>query len=52
MSKGTPKRGIRMDDDLWAEFQAATKTAGLNASETIRGLIRDWIKANEMGENK
>jgi hypothetical protein len=41
-----------MDDDLWAEFQAATKTAGLNASETIRGLIREWIKANEMGENK
>jgi metal-responsive CopG/Arc/MetJ family transcriptional regulator len=50
MTRGTTRRSIRMDDDLWAEFQAATKTAGVNASETIRGLIRDWIKANEMGE--
>jgi antitoxin component of RelBE/YafQ-DinJ toxin-antitoxin module len=50
MTRGTTRRSIRMDDDLRAEFQAATKTAGVNASETIRGLIRDWIKAKEMGE--
>ena len=45
MSAGTTKRGIRIDDDLWAEFQAATKTAGVNASETVRQLIREWTKA-------
>lgn len=43
-SKGTTKRGIRIDDPLWAEFQDATTAAGTNPSETIRQLIRDWIK--------
>lgn len=50
MTRGTTRRSVRMDDDLWTEFQAATKTAGVNASETIRGLIRDWIRANNEGE--
>lgn len=50
MTRGTTRRSVRMDDDLWAEFQAATKTAGVNASETIRGLIRDWINTHKQGE--
>lgn len=40
---GTPKRSIRMPDDLWAEFQAACELAGENASEVVRGLVRGWI---------
>jgi antitoxin component of RelBE/YafQ-DinJ toxin-antitoxin module len=43
-SKGTPHRGIRIDDVLWAEFRDATEAAGTNPSETIRQLIREWIK--------
>jgi hypothetical protein len=43
-------RYFRMDDDLWTEFQAATKTAGVNASETIRGMIREWINTRKQGE--
>lgn len=47
MSPGTKKRGIRISDELWAEYQEATKSAGLNASETIRQLIREWLNNNE-----
>ena len=50
MSRGTKQRGIRIDDDLWAEFQAATATAGTNPSETIRQLVREWVNNNKQGE--
>jgi hypothetical protein len=30
MTRGTTRRSIRMDDDLWTEFQAASTAAGLN----------------------
>ena len=49
-SKGTPKRGIRIDDALWQDFQAATSEAGTNPSETIRQLIRDWTNKRKQGE--
>jgi hypothetical protein len=51
VSRGTTKRGIRIDDALWAEFQDATEAAGTNPSETIRQLIRDWIKQHK-GDDK
>ena len=49
-SKGTTKRGIRINDALWREFQAATATAGTNPSETIRRLVREWVNNNKQGE--
>ena len=49
-SKGTPHRGVRIPDELWAEFLVATKTAGLNASEVIRQLVREWLETNKQGE--
>jgi len=50
MTRGTTRRSVRIPDVLWTEYQEACKVAGVNASETIRELIRDWIRANEMGE--
>lgn len=50
-SKGTTKRGIRIDDDLWREFQAATCEAGTNPSETIRQLIRDWLNKRKASDD-
>lgn len=47
MSRGTKQRGIRIDDELWAEFQAATHAAGTNPSETIRQLVRDWVDTHK-----
>ena len=43
VSRGTTKHSIRIPDELWAEFLVATKTAGLNASEVIRQLVREWL---------
>ena len=47
MSKGTKRHAIRIPDELWAEFLVATKTAGLNASEVIRGLVREWLETHK-----
>lgn len=46
-SKGTPRHAIRIPDALWREFQAATKAAGLNASEVIRQLVREWLNTKQ-----
>jgi hypothetical protein len=46
-SKGTPHRGIRIDDALWHEFQAATQQVGSNPSAVIRGLVREWVESNK-----
>jgi metal-responsive CopG/Arc/MetJ family transcriptional regulator len=51
-SKGTTKRGIRIPDALWREFQAATREAGTNPSETIRQLIRDWTNTHKQRGTK
>ena len=49
MSKGTPMRYIRIDNELWTEFKTEAKTAGLNASEVIRVLVREWLETNKQG---
>ena len=51
MSHGTKQRGIRIDDELWREFQAATHEAGTNPSETIRQLIRDWTNNRKASDD-
>lgn len=50
MSTGTPKRGIRISDPDWAEFQAACKEAGLTASEVVRGLLRGWVSKQQQDD--
>lgn len=52
VSKGTPHRGIRIDDALWAEFQAATQQAGTNPSQVVRGLVREWVEGNKQHEGE
>lgn len=41
-----------MEDELWHEFLAATKTAGENASQVVRGLVREWLDNYKQGETK
>lgn len=43
MSAGTPKRPIRISDELWNAVQAKVKAEGTNASEVIRRLLTDWL---------
>ena len=51
MSRGTKQRGIRIDDELWHEFQAATANAGTNPSETIRQLVREWVNKRKASDD-
>jgi predicted DNA binding CopG/RHH family protein len=44
MSGGTPKRPIRMPDELWEAVQAKAEAEGTNASEVVRRLLADWVK--------
>jgi len=46
-SPGTTKRGVRIPDALWAEYQGACEVAGVNASEQVRQLVREWLDNNE-----
>lgn len=49
-TKGNKHRGIRMEDELWHEFLAATGAAGENASSVVRGLVREWLDNYKQGE--
>ena len=51
MSKGTPMRYVRVDNETWHQFQAATHAAGTNPSETVRQLIRDWLKKRKANDD-
>jgi len=42
MSRGTPHRTIRLEDDLWEQSKETAKGRGENLSEVIRrALIED-----------
>jgi hypothetical protein len=40
--KGTAKRTIRVDPELWSEFAAAAEQAGSDRSALIRDFI-EWV---------
>jgi antitoxin component of RelBE/YafQ-DinJ toxin-antitoxin module len=43
VSKGTTRRSIRIEDDLWEEAKAQAESEGLDASDLIRQLLRGWL---------
>lgn len=51
MSKGTPKRGIRIDDELWNEAQRIAKASGDNLSFLIRDRLREYVEDNQEEPN-
>ena len=44
MSKGTPHRPIRINDELWAKAQSKAAKEGTTASEVIRKLLTEWVE--------
>lgn len=44
MSKGTTKRPIRIEDELWAAVRSKAESGGTNASEVIRQLLVEWLE--------
>lgn len=51
-SKGNQHRGIRMDDDFWAEVKTQAAHEGINVSELVRGLLRGWLSARQDDEGE
>lgn len=43
-SKGTPRRTIRVDDDLWNAALAAAEARGESLPEEIRNFLEQYIK--------
>lgn len=43
MSKGTPLRTIRIEDDLWEQVKSQASAEGINVSDLIRQLLRGWL---------
>ena len=50
MSKGTTRRAVRIDDDLWTLVQAQAAAEGINVSDLIRRLLRGWLNTDKQGE--
>ncbi len=46
-SKGTTKRNIRIDDELWQSVQARADELETTVSEVIRELLHGWLTETE-----
>lgn len=51
-SKGTPKRGIRIDDGLWNKAQEIAKANGDNLAFLIRDRLREYVEDNQEKEQQ
>lgn len=47
MSKGTTKRSIRIEQDLWEQATVKAGSEGAAVSDVIRRLLREWLNNNE-----
>lgn len=44
VSKGTTRRAVRVDDELWTAAQAVAAERGENLSDIIRAALRAYIE--------
>lgn len=51
-TKGTPKRGIRIDDELWNKAQEIAKENGDNLSFIIRDRLREYVEDHQEQEQQ
>jgi hypothetical protein len=47
MSKGTPRRGVRVEDALWVPALTIAKQRGENLSDIIRAALHDYIEKHQ-----
>lgn len=54
MSKGTDRRTVRVDNELWAAIQAASAANGSDVSTVTRELWREYVaaQATDSGSNQ
>lgn len=43
MSRGTPLRNFRCDDELWAAAQDKAEAEGRDVSTVLRELLSKWV---------
>lgn len=43
MSRGTPKRSIRADDELWERAKTKAHEQGRDMGDVTRGLWEAWL---------
>ena len=48
MSKGTTKRSIRIEDELWDKAKAQAEYRGDNLSDIIRAALRDYAESQDL----
>lgn len=47
MSKGTARRAVRVDDELWNAALAKAEARNENLSDIIRAALRAYIERNQ-----
>lgn len=47
LSKGTPRRGVRVEDALWLPALTIAKQRGENLSDIIRAALHDYINKHQ-----
>ena len=47
MSKGTTRRSIRIDDDLWDKAKEQAESEGIDLSDLMRQLLRGWLNTRD-----
>lgn len=50
MSRGTPHRGLRVDDDLWNSAKEIAEERGENLGEVLRQALRDYVSKHRGAE--
>lgn len=47
MSKGTTRRSIRIEDELWQAAQEQAQAEGRNVSDIIREALEQYVKQGD-----
>jgi len=47
VSKGTARRTIRIEDELWLPAKAKADAEGVNLSEVIRAALRAYVELED-----
>jgi len=47
MSKGTTRRTVRIEDELWEAAKKQAEAEGLDVSDLLRQLLRGWLNTRD-----
>ena len=47
MSRGTTRRTVRIDDELWEAAKEQAESEGIDVSDLLRQLLRGWLNTRD-----